>query len=365
MAVTSQDEFVDLYEILELATDAEAETIRKRINELYLESQQNLDHRNAKKRLQYQQMYEIFLPQARHLLLDKRRREEYDRYLTAYRTGNKVVTAEPSTPSVSMPESAPQTEEPPLPGMAEVEVDPAVLAAEREDIWAKWKQGLELIADDAPSVPASLADRAAAAQEAAPQSQEAVPPPVTPNRAPARPDVPPFAQRPQSAPRPAAPPPRATTEAAPTPPAAGTRAAPPPPRAARPKRPPTVGYGSGLAGEPSPEEVERVKEHERHLELQRADITREVAQTAGLLSAAVGGVIIFIVGCVGLFFLVRTLKEIPLGLSSGVFSGILLLVILGAAAFGATRMRDKAENSKEVELSQLSHEELLRQYGSK
>jgi uncharacterized integral membrane protein len=364
MAVTSQDEFVDLYEILELATDAEAETIRKRINELYLEAQQNLDHRNAKKRLQYQQMYEIFLPQARHLLLDKRRREEYDRYLNAYRTGNKVVTAEPSTPSVSMPETSSQTEEPPLPGMAEVEVDPEVLAAEREDIWAKWKQGLELIADDAPAVPAPLADRAAAAQEASPQNQEVAPTPVTPNSAPARPDVPPFAQRPQSAPRPAAPPPRTTSDV-PSSPSGAARQAPPPPRAARPKRPPSVGYGAALAGEPTPEEVERAKEHERHLELQRAEITREAAQTAGLLSAAVGGVIIFIVGCIGLFFLVNNLKEIPLGLSSGVFSGILLLVILGAAAFGASRMRDRAENSKEVELSQLSHEELLRQYRSK
>lgn len=360
MAVTSQDEFVDLYEILELATDAEADTIRKRINELYLEAQQNLDHRNAKKRLHFQQMYEIYLPQARHLLLDSRRREEYDRYLAAYRTGNKVVTPEPSA-AASMPETSTATEEPPLPGMVEVEVDPAVLAAERENIWAKWKQGLELVTEeDVPSVPAPLADRAAA-QEAPPQTQEAAPSPGAP---PARPDVPPFAQRPQSAPRPAAPPPRSTAPGtAPAP--AEARPAPPPPRSARPKRPPSIGYGNSLAGEPSPEEIERRKEHERQLEIQRGQITREAAQVAGLISGAVAGSVIFVIGCVGLFFLINNLKQIPLGLSSSVFSGILLLVIVGAAAFGGMRMRDKAENQKEIELSQLSHEELLRQYRSK
>ena len=361
MAVTSQDEFVDLYEILELATDAEAETIRKRINELYLEAQQNLDHRNAKKRLHFQQMYEIFLPQARHLLLDSRRRAEYDRYLAAYRTGNKVVAQEPSA-ATPMPETAPAAEEPPLPGMAEVEVDPAVLAAERENIWAKWKQGLELVSEeDVPSVPAPLADRAAA-QEATPQPQQPAP---APNAPPARPDVPPFAQRPQAASRPAAPPPRssAAASAAPAPVSgAETRPAPPPPRTARSKRPPSIGYGATLAGEVSPEEIERRKEHERQLEIQRGEITREVAQVAGLISGAVGGVIIFLVGCVGLFLLINNLKEIPLGLSSGVFSGILLLVIVGGAVFGGMRMRDKAESKKEIELSQLSHEELLRQY---
>src|SRR5688572_6020739 len=91
----AQDEFVDLYEVLEVPEDADTEQIRKRVNLLYIEAQQNLDHRNVKKKLQFQQMYEIYLPQARHLLLDTRRRAEYDRYLQAYRTGSKVApTAE-------------------------------------------------------------------------------------------------------------------------------------------------------------------------------------------------------------------------------------------------------------------------------
>lgn len=363
MAATSQDEFVDLYEILELATDAEADTIRKRINELYLESQQNLDHRNAKKRLQYQQMYEIYLPQARHLLLDVRRREEYDRYLTAYRTGSKVVATEPS-PGIAMPETAPQAEEPPLPGMAEVEVDPAVLAAEREDIWAKWKHGLETVADTedgTPPVPVPLADRAAATQESAtegevaPETAEASP--AAPG-APPRPAVPPFAQRPQATQRPAAPAPR--TSGAP----GSARPAPPAPRTARPKRTPSIGSGSALAGEPTAEEIEQRKEHERRLEIQRSEITQEAAQLAGLISGAIAAAVIFVIGCIGLFFLINSLKQIPLGMSSGVFSGILLLIILAGSAFGGMRMRDKAENGKEVELSELSHEELLRRFRS-
>src|SRR6187551_2767346 len=112
----TDDEFVDLYNLMEVPPDTEATVLRKRLNELYLEAQQNLDHRNVKKRLQYQQMYEIYLPQARHLLLEPRRRAEYDRYLTAYRTGNKVAPSEQSAEEEAAPPAElSKIDEPPLP----------------------------------------------------------------------------------------------------------------------------------------------------------------------------------------------------------------------------------------------------------
>ncbi|MEO6907016.1 MAG: hypothetical protein ABI210_03920, partial [Abditibacteriaceae bacterium] len=104
----SQEDFVDLYDALNLPQNADIEKVSKRINALYLESQQNLDHRNAKKRIQYQQLYEIILPQARHLLLDKRRRAEYDRYLTAFKTGTKLAATHESNER-DVPASSPTT----------------------------------------------------------------------------------------------------------------------------------------------------------------------------------------------------------------------------------------------------------------
>src|SRR4028118_2106480 len=85
--------FIDLYELLHLSPEIDSDTLRKHINQTYLEAQQNLDHRNAHKRLHFQQLFEIYLPQARHLLLDAARRAEYDRYLKAYHSGRSVEPA--------------------------------------------------------------------------------------------------------------------------------------------------------------------------------------------------------------------------------------------------------------------------------
>src|SRR5688500_11318898 len=94
----AQDEFVDLYALTGLDPSADTATIRKRLSEAYIDAQNNLDHRNAAKRLQYQQMYEVYLPQARHLLLDPARRAEYDRYLQAYKSGKPLAEVE-ATPA--------------------------------------------------------------------------------------------------------------------------------------------------------------------------------------------------------------------------------------------------------------------------
>lgn len=155
----TEDEFVDLYNLMELPPDAEATVIRKRMNELYLEAQQNLDHRNVKKRLQYQQMYELYLPQARHLLLDPTRRAEYDRYLKAYHSGHlpppEPVLEEEATDTSTEVSSGTSSSDVSFNFDDEVitesqaPVDPEKQAAEREQLWARWKTGLQHVLVDA------------------------------------------------------------------------------------------------------------------------------------------------------------------------------------------------------------------------
>jgi uncharacterized integral membrane protein len=372
MAATSQDDFVDLYEILELPTDAESETIRQRLNTLYLEAQQNLDHRNAKKRLQYQQMYEVYLPQARHLLLDNKRRAEYDHYLTAYRTGHKVAPSEKRESVAPMP-TEPAIEEPPLPGMAEV--DPEVLAAEREDMWAKWKQGLELIAvneaetEPPPTPPVT----APVVTETAPAQEEGATAQATAGSTPAAPSLPPFARRRSVPPqRPGttagtrpAPPPRAEGRATPSRPTPPSRAVPP--RPGQPSRPPGLSRTPGISarggiGVDSEADLEAQREAERQQELekQRYQITKEAVQNAGLLWGGAYAIGILVIGCLLLFLLMNRLNTIPLGLSSGAFAGLCLVVILAASIGGGLLARRKAKKRVAMELSLLSIEELLR-----
>jgi curved DNA-binding protein CbpA len=128
--------------------ETDSDTLRKHINQTYLEAQQNLDHRNAHKRLQFQQLFEIYLPQARHLLLDPVRRAEYDRYLRAYRSGSSVEPAPADAPQPRVPRTASETSsQSPADHTSltaiEQQVDAEKLAAEREELWAKWKNGLE------------------------------------------------------------------------------------------------------------------------------------------------------------------------------------------------------------------------------
>jgi hypothetical protein len=46
--------FVDLYDLLDLPPGSDVATVRKRITTLYIEAQNNLDHRNFRKRFYYQ-----------------------------------------------------------------------------------------------------------------------------------------------------------------------------------------------------------------------------------------------------------------------------------------------------------------------
>lgn len=79
-----EESFIDLYEVLELWPEADAATLRKRISELYLEARDNLEHQSHRKRFYYRELYEVHLPLARLIFLDKEKRAEYDSQLQSY-----------------------------------------------------------------------------------------------------------------------------------------------------------------------------------------------------------------------------------------------------------------------------------------
>lgn len=342
MAATSRDEFVDLYDVMDLPVDSDSETIRLRLNALYLEAQQNLDHRNAKKRLQYQQMYEIYLPQGRHLLLDPRRRAEYDLYLNAYRTGNKVAPAvAPVEESAYSPGEISKVEEPPIPGMAEVQVDPEVLAAEREDMWAKWKVGLESAESVAEGSESEGSESVSAMETQAPSVVAQATATATAPTA-----------------RPTPPTPRGYTAPTPRP-----RTAPgaPTPRSARPA-PRQPGFaGQNAQNFEAPHKPDASGDMDKQREQQRYALIKDAVQNAGLMGGAIYGGGIFFVGLIILFVSDNALKpRYPLGLTQTTFALMGFLIILAAAAFGGFAARRQAKRRAVAQFSVLSTEELMR-----
>ena len=145
------DAFVDLYEVLELPLDADRVTIRKKINELYLEAQRNLDHRNFQTRVKYQELFEVTLPQARYILLDDGRRDQYDALVRSARAPKGTMAGGPTAPSSAPAAGGFKVADDPnsaLPGQAPaIEPIPAasipqITPEERDAQWAKWKSGL-------------------------------------------------------------------------------------------------------------------------------------------------------------------------------------------------------------------------------
>jgi hypothetical protein len=355
---TAQDEFVDLYEVLEVPENADTETIRQRVNALYLEAQQNLDHRNVKKRLQFQQMYEIYLPQARHLLLDARRRGEYDRYLQAYRTGSKVAPTEQASSSASaigdMAGAPEKISAPDIPQHVEEEVDPEQLAAEREAMWAKWKTGLEFASEEQPLEPLpgaaapspSESPSAATSASSAPTAGS----PATSRRPAVAGDSAPR-QRPQPlVPRFQPPPPGGTRTAAPRPsnaPAQSTARRPAPPPQARPA-PETQA--------PAP----AAPEGDRQREQQRYQLIKNAVQNAGLMWGSGAAVAIFLAGCALIFTLDNSLKPNPLGMPRMLFDLLGFILILVASTLGGLAARKHAKRKAVAELSVLPIDELMR-----
>ncbi len=138
-------DFINLYDILKLPAQSAPTDLRKRITEMYLEAQKNQDHRNHEKKVYYQQLYEVYLPQARHLLLDVKRRTEYDGYLEAFRE-DQVRTAEVEE-VLAAQKDATVLQNPVAPQVVTKAIEelmtPEKLAAYRADLWEQWEEGLQ------------------------------------------------------------------------------------------------------------------------------------------------------------------------------------------------------------------------------
>jgi len=362
------EEFVDLYQVLDLPLDADRGTVRKRINELYLDAQRNIDHRNFATRVKFQELFEVTLPQARYILLDDGRRDEYNRIVNSFRAASGASgapTAPPTETSDAIPQSTggfsleiaadsiPGSAPPIAPLPQSTASDPV---QEREELWKKWKSGLEA----ALTVEDGDKPKSRAAATSAPTSFS---PLATPDAAPAATPAAPVSV-------PVAP---LVTESEPAP--AAPKAPP------RPKVEISFDFGGDNAprpGEsaPAPGAEEIVAQHKQQHSAEeiearrtehRREVTKEILVNVGLIWGISGALLVIVPGVIALIAAVahyypRGAKPL-LGYSSMVLwiGGFLLM---GVAAFFASRELSKAmRRTKAMEMSQLSYEELLRRHG--
>ena len=82
----ASSQFVDFYALLGEPENASTSRLRGRMAELYAEAQSNRDHRNAATRRRYLDLLET-LPKCRAILLDTKRRAQYDDYIMQSRVG--------------------------------------------------------------------------------------------------------------------------------------------------------------------------------------------------------------------------------------------------------------------------------------
>jgi curved DNA-binding protein CbpA len=332
------EEFVDLYEVLDLPLDADRNTVRKRVNELYLEAQRNLDHRDFKTRVKFQELFEITLPQARYILLDEARRDDYDRLVRASRAphGTPPPTALGSGktegfkvaagPDDSLPGAAPALD--PLP---EVSVDPAQLARERDELWQKWKSGLEEVLSD----------------EGSDESKRLKPVARTPRR------------------EPSSPPATSTSAAA----SSATTNSP----SAQPIEFNFGGNAAPQGGVSHTQSFENKAEQElaaKEVEARRADHRREIMKEiligVGLKWMLIGAAAVAVPGVALMLWTMRQLyplngpSPVPYNIPS-VVVWLLFFLVIGLGAYAVGRLLSKKMRRKTVaELSMLSYEDLLR-----
>ena len=367
------DEFVDFYEILELPLDAERSEVRKRISELYIEAQKNLDHRNFNTRVHHQQLFEITLPQARYILLDAGRRDDYDRLVRA----SRAPLGSASAPAPAKKADDAQTTElgqvgggfrmestgipgeaPSIDALPDVAPDPEQIAREREELWNKWKTGLQ-----------GAMEREAAKEKANPTETATTP---LADRIEA-------AQTGQTQPKPSA---KTAATASGSP--------PPAPNPAATQRPnskierPKVKFDFGgeedntpRRGEQAPvpgaeEFVEAAKSRLTPEQIQerrdnhRREIMREELETTGVKGLIIGAGMVLLPGVIFMTIFMSTyypphkVSELPI--KSASVAWILWLLVLGGLAYlGAYLLSKSMRRKQAMELSMLSYEELLRQ----
>lgn len=328
------EEFIDLYEVLELPLDTDRNTLRKRINESYLDAQRNLDHRNFQTRIKYQELFEVTLPQARYILLDESRRDDYDRLVRAFRASKSGIGVAPAADAAPAP---PVTDEPGIPGttpdvgpLPTANVDPAQLAKEREELWTKWKSGLENV----------LAEKEDTAPR--PRVNHALPP------------TPPPA---------AGATPRQTDKVASP---AGER------KPLKPKV--SFNFNDGAVKRPvsSAEEAELEKEKAKQEELERRrdhhrrEIIKETLVNVGLIWSGVGAAVVIIPGFIAVtlastFYLHPTNGAWPFPMVTKVpYWSVALFLLAVGSVFAARGLSRRKRQEAVSQLSRMPYEELLR-----
>jgi len=84
------DGTIDFYTLIQEPPDADAETLRAKIQALYNQAQANRDHRNLTRRREYQTLLD-WLPRAKSALLEPEKRARYNAYLASVQTGTAEV----------------------------------------------------------------------------------------------------------------------------------------------------------------------------------------------------------------------------------------------------------------------------------
>ena len=84
------DGTIDFYTLIQESPGADIETLRAKIQSLYLEAQANRDHRNLTRRREYQTLLD-WLPRAKAALLEPEKRARYNAYLASVQTGTAEV----------------------------------------------------------------------------------------------------------------------------------------------------------------------------------------------------------------------------------------------------------------------------------
>ena len=384
------DEFVDFYEILELPIEAERADIRKRIGELYVEAQKNLDHRNFETRVRNQQLFEITLPQARYILLNDGRRDDYDRLVKASRA--PVAHTPTATPaqlgetanSTDLEDSAPATaasdfrlseparstvagSAPTIDALPDEASDPATVVREREELWNKWKSGLQSamereaakegkFAKSSASATTPLADRIEAAQSGARQPQTQLEALARPNAANAAPETAQVATAARSKSQPKPERPKVKFDFG-----GGSQAeADDAPR--RGEGAPVPGaeeFVEAAKGRLSPEQIQERRDNHRR------EIMREELENTGVKGVILGAGIIAVPGIFALAIFMSVnyphdkLSTLPI--KSAGLAWFIGLLVLSGLAYACARLLSKSLRRKQaLQLSLMSYEDLLR-----
>lgn len=407
----AQDQFVDLYELLEVPPDADMGRLRERINKLYLEAQRNLDHHNFRKRFYYQELFEVHLPNAHQFLLDSAQRATYDRYLKAFKAGEPFPTeleAEPEPEPGEAVEGLPammegaeasgtavdvlptrDTVEGVMPTADSVDTvlpttDESRIAHEsaaapgapsREELWKKWKSGLDhSIKEEESNGPRAAAGPATAKPWKVPPAGKRPAPKPQPTlkpAAPARPQpvpaTPPKAARP--APVPTEPPIVRTTPPAPasvppvTAPAAPTvtpavAVQPAPPRQA------TSAASAPIAAiKHKPWVGIDTKEIERRRDTKRRELIKQELQQAGTTWSLLSGIGVFAVGIALLLKMNDAMihaGQTTFGGSRAIITLVGAVIVIEAAVLGSRAVSRSVRRRVVATLSKMPYDELLR-----